>query len=274
VRKLFVFAGWVDKKHRWSYLLLSALPFLIMIYFYFQASHTRLEDNPQDKLLPSLQQMGEAIDLMVFTPDKRSGEYLLYEDTLASLRRLSLGVGFSALVGLAIGLCCGLFFVFRSLLMSFVTFISIIPPLSILPILFIVFGVDELSKVMLIFIGICPIIARDIYNATASYPIELLTKGMTLGAGPLRICLRIVLPQLIPRLLETVRLSLGSAWLFLIAAEAIASTNGLGYRIFLVRRYLAMDIIIPYVFWITIIGFLTDWCLSKFISWRYPWYQK
>ena len=55
------------------------------------------------------------------------------------------------------------------------------------------------------------------------------------------------MPQVLPQLIDTVRLALGAAWLFLIAAEAIASTEGLGYRIFLVRRYLAMDVILPYV---------------------------
>ena len=55
------------------------------------------------------------------------------------------------------------------------------------------------------------------------------------------------MPQVLPRLIDTVRLALGAAWLFLIAAEAIAATEGLGYRIFLVRRYLAMDVILPYV---------------------------
>ena len=71
--------------------------------------------------------------------------------------------------------------------------------------------------------------------------------------------LRVILPQLLPRLLVSLRLMLGSAWLFLIAAEAIASTDGLGYRIFLVRRYLAMDVILPYVVWITLLAWLMDW---------------
>jgi NitT/TauT family transport system permease protein len=84
---------------------------------------------------------------------------------------------------------------------------------------------------------------------------------------------RIVLPQIIPRLIHTVRISLGPAWLFLIASEAISSTSDLGYRIFLVRRYLAMDIIIPYVLWITFLGFLMDLILSRFVEWRYPWYS-
>ncbi len=64
-----------------------------------------------------------------------------------------------------------------------------------------------------------------------------------------------------PRLIDALRLTLGPAWLFLIAAEAIASTEGLGYRIFLVRRYLAMDVILPYVAWITLLAFAMDWLL-------------
>jgi NitT/TauT family transport system permease protein len=65
---------------------------------------------------------------------------------------------------------------------------------------------------------------------------------------------------------------MGPAWLFLIASEAIAATSGLGYRIFLVRRYLAMDTIIPYVLWIVLIGFTVDWLLRKTVQWKYSWY--
>jgi NitT/TauT family transport system permease protein len=68
------------------------------------------------------------------------------------------------------------------------------------------------------------------------------------------------------------RLSLGAAWLFLIAAEAIASTDGLGYRIFLVRRYLSMDLILPYVAWITLLAWLTDELLRRITLWCFPWY--
>ena len=75
-----------------------------------------------------------------------------------------------------------------------------------------------------------------------------------------------------PRSIDTVRLSLGGGWLFLIAAEAIASTDGLGYRIFLVRRYLAMDVIIPYVLWITFLGFAIDWLAAPDMRRRYRWY--
>ena len=82
------------------------------------------------------------------------------------------------------------------------------------------------------------------------------------------------LPQVLPRLISAVRLSLGAAWLFLIAAEAIAATEGLGYRIFLVRRYLAMDTILPYVLWITWLAFLIDWGLARLSRWLFPWHSR
>jgi NitT/TauT family transport system permease protein len=74
-----------------------------------------------------------------------------------------------------------------------------------------------------------------------------------------------------PRLIDALRLTLGPAWLFLIAAEAIASTEGLGYRIFLVRRYLAMDVILPYVAWITLLAFAMDWLLRLGRARWFPW---
>ncbi len=258
----------------WLGKVLLAIPFVIMIIGYLVASHIRQTDNPQDKLLPTIRQMVDAVNMMAFTPDKSSGEYLMLQDTVTSLRRLALGVGLSAICGLFLGLFTGLFGGFRSLLMPFVTFISIIPPLAILPILFITFGVDELAKVMLIFIGTFPMISRDIYSAAKATPSELITKAFTLGASNAGVAFRIVLPELMPRLIDAVRLSMGGAWLFLIAAEAIASTDGLGYRIFLVRRYLAMDIIIPYVLWVTFLGFGMDLLLQRAIEWRYKWYER
>ena len=90
----------------------------------------------------------------------------------------------------------------------------------------------------LIVIGVLPYMIRDLSQRVREIPEEQWIKAQTLGASSLQIATRIVLPQAIPRLIDSIRLSLGAAWLFLIAAEAIAATEGLGYRIFLVRRYL------------------------------------
>ena len=256
----------------WLARSLALAPFVLLIAVYFTASHLRLAENPDDKILPSFEQMTSAVDRLAFTRDERSGELVMLQDTLSSLKRLALGIGLAALVGLLLGMNMALFPGMGITLIGVVTFISIIPPLAVLPILFITFGVDEAAKVMLIFLGTFALITRDIYGTVRSMPQEQLTKALTLGANQLQLVYRIVLPQIVPRLIDTVRLSLGAGWLFLIAAEAIASTDGLGYRIFLVRRYLAMDVIIPYVLWITLLGFTIDWSLRRIVRRRYRWY--
>lgn len=254
---------------RW---VLAALPFLLVLLVYGWASHTRLQANPDDKLLPGMGQMADAVQRVALEPDARTGEILLLKDTQSSLRRLLIGVSAAAVLGLWLGLNMGLLPGLRGAMASFVTFFSMVPPLAILPILFISFGVDELAKVMLILIGIFPVITRDIWLNAQRLPREQITKALTLGATPFALVYRIALPQILPRLIESIRLSLGAAWLFLIAAEAIAADSGLGYRIFLVRRYLAMDVILPYVLWITLLGFLMDLGLRSLLRWGFPWY--
>jgi len=255
-------------------ILLIALPFIIAAGIYVAASQVRHAENPRDKILPTVSQMAEAVHRMAFQEDPRTGTYLMLADTAASLRRLLLGILLSSVLGLVIGIHMGLFPGIESLSSAFITVVSIIPPLAILPILFITFGVDEVAKVTLIFIGTFPLICRDTYLYTKSIPREQITKALTLGAGPFRTTYSVIMPQVVPRLLDTTRLSFGAGWLFLIASEAIASTDGLGYRIFLVRRYLAMDIIIPYVFLITILGYLIDLVLRKTVSLKYSWYRE
>jgi NitT/TauT family transport system permease protein len=147
-----------------------------------------------------------------------------------------------------------------------------VPPLAILPILFIIFGVDETGKIALIFLGSVWFISRDIFEYVSAIPKEQIVKALTFNASVFGLVRRVILPQVMPRLIDALRLTLGAAWLFLIAAEAIASTDGLGYRIFLVRRYLAMDIIIPYVAVITLTGFILDFSLKSLLHYKYPWY--
>ncbi|MCL9671845.1 ABC transporter permease subunit [Citrobacter sp. MNAZ 1397] len=252
-------------------LTLVLLPFVILLAAYFLGSAVRLEANPQDKLLPGMQQMLDAISRMAFTPDKRSGDYLFWMDTLVSLARLLTGLAIASLIGLCLGITAGVFPMWRASLSPLMTVLSMIPPLAILPVLFIVFGLDELSKVMLIVIGITPMLARDLEHRACEIPSELLIKAQTLGASSWTLILRVVLPQLLSRLLTSLRLLLGSAWLFLISAEAISSTAGLGYRIFLVRRYMAMDVIIPYVVWITLLAWLMDLSLRQLHKTCFPW---
>ncbi len=245
-----------DRLGRW---LLALLPFVVLLVLYLMNSEARLAANPNDKLLPSFPTIFDSIVRMAFEPNRRTGEYLLWADTLSSLNLLLQGVVISALVGLTVGLLNGGIPLVRIVCSPVVTML-------------IVFGLGDLAKVMLIVIGICPILIRDLQLKTLSLPEEQLIKAQTLGASTLQVLLRMMLPQVLPRLIEAIRLTLGSAWLFLIAAEAIAATEGLGYRIFLVRRYLDMSIILPYVVWITLLAFAMDWTLKVISRKAFPWY--
>ncbi|MES2825329.1 MAG: ABC transporter permease subunit [Pseudomonadota bacterium] len=261
------------QQFRWLKFLLGALPFVLMVTAYLWASDVRHEENPDDKLLPSIAQMVEAVTPMMFKENPRNGKYLFWDDTLASLQRLAIGICAAYLVALWLGVNMGVFSGMESIGGPFSTFVAMIPPMAVLPILFITLGVDELGKVALIFIGTTPVMLRDIYLATKALPREQLVKSLTLGGSDAAYVYRIVLPQILPRSIDTLRLNLGAAWLFLIAAEAIASTDGLGYRIFLVRRYLSMDVIIPYVAWVTLLGFMLDYSLRKMSRMVFPWYH-
>src|SRR5277367_230194 len=252
-------------------LMLSVLPFILVVAAYLFYSSQRLAQNPGDKLLPAPATIAATVHRYAFEEDERSGNYLFWDDTRASLERLMSALAISALIGLVLGVAIGVLPYIRVTLAPFVAALSLIPPLAILPILFIVVGLGEVAKITLIIIGVAPVITRDLSMRVAELPGEQIIKAQTLGASSWQLVLRVVLPQMWPRLVDTLRLTLGSAWLFLIAAEAIASTDGLGYRIFLVRRYLAMDVILPYVAWITVLPFAMDGALRLLRAKAFAW---
>lgn len=238
--------------------VLGLLPFIGLTTLYAVGSHLRRLENPADKLLPSFDAMAKAFWAMATVPDQRSGDLLLWSDTVLSLARLGAGIGIAACIALGLGVAIGYLPRGRATLAPFLAAVSLIPPITVLPILFIVFGLGELSKVMLIVVGTAPIMTRSMAQAVMDIPREEIVKAETLGASSAQMVFRVVLPQIWPRLFMAIRLALIPAWIFLISAEAIASTGGLGYRIFLVRRYLAMDVILPYVAWITLIAYSLD----------------
>jgi NitT/TauT family transport system permease protein len=252
-------------------IILAMLPFILIAIIYVIGSAERRSANPDDKLLPPVSEMAAATERLAAEPDRRSGEYVLWTDTAASLRRLVLGLGIAAAVGLALGLTIGLLPVAGAGFGTLIAVLSMIPPMAVLPILFIVFGLGELSKVMLIIIGVTPTLVRDLSLEVSAMPREQLIKAQTLGASTWQVAVRVVLPQIMPRLLKCLRLMIGPAFLFLISAEAIASDVGLGYRIFLMRRYLSMDVILPYVAWITLLAYLFDQALVLIGRRAFPW---
>lgn len=263
---------WVNREvDRGGRVLLGALPILLLVLLYLFLAAQRHAANPMDKILPLPGGMVEGMAPLLFQADQLTGRIVFWADTLASLQRLGIGLGIATLAALAVGLLLGVLPPVRAMFGPLVTGIAVIPPIALLPILFIALGLGETAKVALIVIGIAPVMVRDIAAHVAALPREQIVKAQTLGANSWQIMIRVALPQAMPRLLHAMRLSLGPAWVFLISAEAIASDVGLGYRIFLVRRYLSMDVIIPYVAWIAVLAIVMDVLLTLASKRLYPW---
>src|SRR3989344_8890133 len=261
--------------------VLPVLLFAIAILTYLVASYTaHMMEWKAARLMPSFIDMGQKfIELAV---GRNPAEHSLLEileqsdlanDTLASLVRLLSGVALSSSAGLLVGVNMALFPGMRLVALNFVTFCSNIPAVTLIPLILIVFGTGDTSKVTLIFVGTVFFITRDTFLATCAVPREQMVKACTLGASQLEVVYEVIMPQVLPRLIDSTRIALGAAWIFLITAEAIAADQGLGFRIFLLRRYMAMDGIYPYVAWISILAFSIDRALVSLMRHQFPWYQ-
>ncbi len=160
---------------------LGIIPFVATILAYAIASHYRRLDNPADKLLPSLESMGAAFMRMATEPDRRSGDLLLWVDTFDSLWRLGFGMAISTLLAIWLGILIGFIPHVRSSLAPYIATFSLIPPITVLPILFIIFGLGEVSKIALIVVGTAPVMIRSVAQSVLDIPREMIIKAETLG---------------------------------------------------------------------------------------------
>ena len=266
--------------------MLSWILFSVGLGLYFYASEKRHRDNPEDRVMPTVTQMVHGITNATSNPaedddalpdnaplGQRFFASMLWKDTLATSRRFIVSI-LLLIPAVVLGLHMGLFPYVGVFFLRFVLFFDKIVALSLLPILFIVFGIDELSKIMLIVIGVTPTIILDTFNLTKGVPNEQVVKAFTLGASDFDVAYRVVMRQIAPRVLNSVRLNLKAVMLFLFAGEMIASTDGLAYRIALLRRHMGMDVIIPYVLWVALLLFLVDLAMRIANRKLHPWFQE
>jgi len=265
---------------------LSWVLFAAGIGLYLYTAAARQRENPEDRVTPTIGQMvrgmsgaatsGAADDDAPTQPAslvQRFSTSMLWKDTIATGWRFfcSLALLFPAVL---LGLHMGLFPHVGAFFLRFVWFFDKIIALSLLPILFIAFGIDELSKIMLIVIGVTPTIILDTFNLARAVPGEQVVKAFTLGASDFDVAYRVVLKQIWPRVLNSIRLNLKAVMLFLFAGEMIASTDGLAYRIALLRRHMGMDVIIPYVLWVALLLFLADLTMRAVNRKLHPWFRE
>jgi NitT/TauT family transport system permease protein len=267
--------------------ILSWFLFAVGLVLYFYVAQERHRQNPDDRVMPTIAQMVRGFEDAALKPAEeeeaqatsehslaaRIHSSMLWKDTVASGRRFLISVAllFPAVL---LGLHMAMFPHIGAFFLRFFLFFDKIVALSLLPILFIAFGIDELSKIMLIVIGVAPTIILDTFNLSKSVPREQIVKGFTLGASDFSITYRVVFKQILPRVLNSIRLNLKAVMLFLFAGEMIASTDGLAYRIALLRRHMGMDTIIPYVLWVALLLFLVDLAMNKLNRKLHPWFQE
>lgn len=266
--------------------ILSWLLFASGITAYFYVAIERHRDNPDDRVMPTIAQILQGFHDAALKPAEedevpaeapqslwaRIRSSMLWKDSTATGRRFLISVAllFPAVM---IGLHMAMFPYIGALLLRFCQFFDKIVALSLLPIIFIAFGIDELAKIMLIVIGVAPTIILDTFNLSKSVPREIIVKAFTLGAGDFGVAYRVVFKQIFPRVLNSIRLNLKAVMLFLFAGEMIASTDGLAYRIALLRRHMGMDTIIPYVLWVALLLFLVDLGMNVLNRKLHPWFQ-
>lgn len=198
---------------------------------------------------------------------------IMIQDTLSSLYRLSYSMVVASGIALLLALYMGLYKTFEYTTHNFVTVYSLIQPVAILPIIMLIFGVEDYGKIIFIILGVFPPMLLGTFLNVKAIPKQTIVKAKTLSASDTQIVFKVVLPQILPHFINTVRLTLFLGWMLLLTSEMISAETGLGYRIMLEKRFTNMDVIIPYVMWIMLISFSLDYLLARIRDKVSPWYH-
>ncbi|MDI6104313.1 ABC transporter permease [Actinoplanes sp. NEAU-A12] len=182
----------------------------------------------------------------------------LWADTSESMRRIVIGFLISTALALPIGLLMGSVGRFEAALEPFIDFVRYMPAVAFVPLTIVWFGVDEGQKYSIIFIGTFFQQALMIMDNVKRTPLDYVRVGETLGLGTTKLLRRIVLPSSGPAIWDTLRISFGWAWTWLVVAELVAARDGLGQRIVVSQRYFDTDRIFFLIGLIGVIGLVLD----------------
>lgn len=200
------------------------------------------------------------------------GEFLV--DVWASARRILLGFALSAALAVPLGVLMGSFRPVQALLEPLVGAVRYMPASAFIPLLIIWLGIGDLQKVGVVFIGVFFPLTLLIADVAASVPRELINIAYTLGATRRQVFWRVLLRASLPGIVDTLRITLGWAWTYLIVAELVGAENGLGHLILQSQRFLATDRIIASILTIGLLGIATD-ALFRLLSARFfPYVEK
>jgi NitT/TauT family transport system permease protein len=189
---------------------------------------------------------------------KFASDGTLWLDLKASIYRISIGFFIASAVAIPIGVLIGSFRPWEAAIEPLVDFIRYMPVVAFVPLSILWSGTGDAQKFLIIFIGTFFQQVLMIMDNVKRVPRDFIDLGRTLGLPDRKILWRIVVPSALPSIWDTIRISLGWAWTWLVLAELVAATSGLGYRITVSQRYFQTDTIIGYILLLGVLGLVTD----------------
>lgn len=254
----------------WTSWVLPIVPIAILLALYLHAATDRRRENPDDKLLPLPRDFIRAAEV-AFTPDEFTEQRPIVQDLKSSLRIFGIGFGSAALVALILGMQIGAWTWANQMADPLLRLFSYLPPLALLPLIMLFLGIGDVAKTFLIFIAVVIPLTRSLVLRVQALSEREIWNAMTLGPGVMEL-IWVVMRRLVePGFLDDLRLLIGTAWVYLIAAELIASNAGLGYRISVAGRNLNVAQIFLYIAVICLLAFLMDRAIYHFNRWRNRW---
>ena len=200
--------------------------------------------------------------------------FTLLEHTWASLQRVLLGFIFGALVGIPLGYAMGLTNWARGWFDPIVEFMRPVPPLALIPLMIIWFGIGEQSKVILLFLAALWIMTIAARSGVSGVAIAKVHAAYSLGAGKWQILRKVIIPNSLPEIFTGARVAMGVCWGTVVAAELVAAEKGLGMMIMVASKFQLTDIVIVGIILIGVIGFLIDIGIRGLEAWLVPWKGK
>lgn len=186
----------------------------------------------------------------------RSGE--LFSDLWATTQRVLLGFGLAVLVSVPLGIVMGTFRAGQAAFEPMIGLLRYLPASAFVPLLIIWLGIDEPSKIAILFIGTVFFNTLMTANVVRGVPATLIDVSYTLGAHRGEVLRKVIVPHALPGIIDAIRVNAAAAWNLVVVAELIASTVGLGYRIVRAQRFLQTDRIFAVLIVIAIAGVLID----------------
>ena len=182
----------------------------------------------------------------------------LWTDAGISIYRMLVGFLIASALAIPIGIMIGCFKTWEAAIEPFVDFVRYMPVVAFVPLTILWAGTSDIQKFVIIFIGTFFQQVLMVMDSVKRVPTDFVGLGRTLGMSETKILRRIVLPSALPGIWDTLRISLGWAWTWLVLAELVAATSGLGYRITVSQRYFQTNTIIGYILLLGLLGLITD----------------